>query len=205
MKTLIKILLAAACIAATTKAGAVTIFSDDFNSENGGVGAINYAGFANWTVNPGTVDLIGNGFFDFYPGNGLFVDLDGSTSQAGKMTSSAIAVTPGFYSLSFMLGGNARGAANDTVSVSVDTGFANQNYVLNYMDPLTAYTLPFQVLSATSINLVFQNAGGDNVGAILDNVRLEQRDQAQVPDGGTSALLLGMGLLALGWSRKLTS
>jgi len=121
------------------------------------------------------------------------------------MTSSAIAVTPGFYSLSFMLGGNARGDVNDTVSVSVDTGFANQSYVLNYADPLTIYTLPFQVLSSTSINLVFQNAGGDNVGAILDNVRLEQRDQAQVPDGGTSALLLGIGLLALGWGRKLTS
>ena len=48
--------------------------------------ALNYTGFANWTVYSGTVDLIGNGSYDFLPGDGLYVDLDGSTSDAGVLT-----------------------------------------------------------------------------------------------------------------------
>ncbi len=48
---------------------------------------LNYAGFANWDVLDGFVDLIGNGFFDLLPGNGLYVDLDGSTGDAGKLIS----------------------------------------------------------------------------------------------------------------------
>ena len=55
-------------------ANAGVIFSDNFNAENGGTGVLNYNSFNNWTVTDGTVDLIGNGFFDFYPGNGLYVD-----------------------------------------------------------------------------------------------------------------------------------
>ncbi len=62
------------------------LFQDDFNSENGGSGALNYNSFANWDVTDGTVDLIGTNFYDFHPGNGLYVDLDGSTSNAGVLT-----------------------------------------------------------------------------------------------------------------------
>ena len=66
-------------------ASATPIFEDNFDSENGGNGVTNYTGFINWTVTDGTVDLIGNGYFDFFPGNGLYVDMDGSTNNAGKM------------------------------------------------------------------------------------------------------------------------
>ena len=41
---------------------------DNFDSENGGAGAANYSGFANWVVTGGgTVDLIGNGTNDCRP------------------------------------------------------------------------------------------------------------------------------------------
>jgi len=203
MKIVPRTLLAAGAIALAAQANAITIFSDDFNGENGGVGVLNYTGFANWTVSDGAVDLIGNGYFDFYPGNGLYVDMDGSRNDAGKMTSSAINVAAGDYVLSFMLGGNARGGQNDIVDVLVATGWASQSYTLSPSDPLATYTLTFSVPSATSINLVFEGLGGDNVGAILDNVKLDSRQGQGVPDGGMSAMLLGMGLLAAGMGRKL--
>lgn len=172
-------------------AHAAVIFSDNFNTENGGVGALNYAGFANWTVSDGTVDLIGNGFFDFYPTSGLYVDLDGTTFNAGKMTSTSLSLGPGQYDLRFYLGGNARGAAADTVDVSVQIGLASASYTLASVDPLVEYSMPFTVASATSANIVFDHAGGDNIGIILDNVRL-----ISVPEPGTMALL-GTGLFGL--------
>ncbi len=50
---------------------AAPLFFDDFNSENGGAGQLNYTGFQKWDVLPGGgVDLIplpagGNGPYDF--------------------------------------------------------------------------------------------------------------------------------------------
>ncbi len=42
----IKSLLAAALFASAAQLQALTVFSDNFNAENGGVGALNYTGFA---------------------------------------------------------------------------------------------------------------------------------------------------------------
>ena len=60
-------------------------FSDNFNAENGTVAALGYNSFANWNVTTNDVDLIGNGSFDFFPGNGLYVDLNGAAP--GQLTS----------------------------------------------------------------------------------------------------------------------
>ena len=47
-------------------------------------------------------DLIplANGAFDFLPGNGLYVDLDGSTNDAGILTADPLALGAGNYALS---------------------------------------------------------------------------------------------------------
>ena len=44
---------------------AAILLTDNFDGENGGVGSLNYNSFANWNVTGGTVDLIGNGYFEF--------------------------------------------------------------------------------------------------------------------------------------------
>jgi hypothetical protein len=133
---------------------AATIFSDNFNTENGGVAdasTLNYNTFANWTVNGGgTVDLIGNGYFDFYPGQGLYVDLDGSTSNAGQLTSINIALNPGTYTLQFLLGGSQRGDTN-TVRVWLGSLYS-ESFTLASSDPLALVTRTVTVLGATRVS-----------------------------------------------------
>ena len=60
MKGLLKTCAAVSLICLTGVSQAGVIFEDNFDSENGGVGALNYNGFDNWSVASGTVDLIGN-------------------------------------------------------------------------------------------------------------------------------------------------
>lgn len=74
-------------------------------------GSLNYCQFEKWNVVDGHVDLIGNGFMDLLPGNGLYVDLAGSRSpyKGTMVTKETIAVeTDKQYRLSFQLAGNQR-------------------------------------------------------------------------------------------------
>ncbi len=171
------------------------LLSDNFNGENGGVGVLNYNGFANWTVNPQSVDLIGNGYFDFQPGNGLYVDLDGSTNQGGTMTTTnSFVFTSGqTFILEFDLAGNLRGAGNDTVTIIVSIG--NENDVLVVPQSQTFTTLTYTFVGNGSTGQVsFSNGGGDNQGALLDNVTLTA---VSVPVPQAAGLgLVGMGLIA---------
>jgi hypothetical protein len=204
MKRLLLTLCGVLALAMVGQLKATTIFSDNFNAENGGIGALNYTAFANWSVSGGTVDLIGSpGFFDFFPANGLYVDLDGTSFQAGTLTSIGIPITPGNYVLSFLLAGSQRGDFN-TIHVNVSGGLASSTYSLNSDTPLTLETMSFTVLAPTTINLSFHNAGGDNIGLILDNVRLNQVS-SPVPDSGSTILFLAIGMFGLGlMGRKFT-
>jgi hypothetical protein len=173
------------------------VFFDDFNAENGGVGAVNYNGFAQWSVSDGTVDLIGNGFFDAYPGNGLYVDLDGSSGNAGVLTSVPIALTPGSYVLEFDLG-TLSGFAANTMTVSLGGEYSEifQESDAGLSPTFNLISRPITVASAGSLSLVFDHPGGDDFGLVIDNVRL-----TLVPEPGSLALLIAgaiaMGLAAL--------
>jgi hypothetical protein len=164
---------------------AAPIFSDNFDSENLG---LNYSSFANWTVSDGTVDLIGNpGFFDFIPGNGRYVDLDGSTGNAGKMTSTALNLNGGQnYNLTFDLSGSQRGDTNSLVyGIDLDSNgildFSN-SISLGSNSALTTFSLIFNLSASTSnASIVFDLTGGDNFGLLLDNVDLNASNVSSVP------------------------
>jgi hypothetical protein len=176
-------------------ASAATVFLDDFNSENEGIAeysTLNYDNFNNWEVTGGTVDLIGNGYFDFIPYNGLYVDLDGSTNSPGLMSlKSGLALNPGNYILSFDLAGSHTSSPTDTVTVTASINGFSKDYTLVYDAPFSTYTYAFLLKSPDALNLSFQNNGNDNMGALLDNVKV-----SSVPIPG-SLLLLGSGVVGL--------
>jgi len=84
-------------------------------------GELNYSSFQNWEVLSGTVDLCGNGFADFLPNNGLYLDMvgtasftndnSGNTIPLGAMIRSidSFALVGGSdYTISFKCAGNNR-------------------------------------------------------------------------------------------------
>lgn len=194
------LVLAPICLAAAGgHSVAATVFFDDFNSENGGSGALNYNGFANWTVTRQSVDLIGNGFFDFFPGNGLYVDLDGSSGSAGRIESIALNLSAGSYAFSFDLAGSQRPGGPNTVDLGLEIGVLADTITLNSNDAFSTYTYFFSLNSATSVNIVFDHMGGDNIGLILDNVLLQT-----IPTP-VASLIAGAGLFGVMGVRRRTN
>jgi len=176
-------------------AQAAPVFSDNFDSYTG---QLNWPGAGGWSVSDGTVDIIPvNGQFDFLPGNGNYVDLDGSTSNAGLFTNSVSLLAGNTYTLSFDLAGNARGGSE---TVDVFFGTSSSTLVLNQNDPFQTYSLSFSAITSGVVSFGFQNQGGNNIGALLDNVTV-----AAVPEPDTYAMVLaGLGLMGFVARRRKT-
>jgi len=190
-------------------AGAIPVFADGFDAETGsGQGASgqsksNYTAFAQWTVSNGSVDLIAHTDFgiDCVGGAGKCVDLDGATNDAGVLTSTALNLSAGIYQLSFQLAGTDAGFsqpgsfAPNVVDISIGSFFVSQ-VTVNKGDPFATYSGVFTLPAPAIVSIVFANQGGDNFGAVLDDVKLEL-----VPEPGTAALL-ALGLAALAARRR---
>ena len=183
-------IFAAVLLSAAGAANAATIFSDNFDTDVNGLNTVSFVG--GWSVANGTVDTIGSPppFFDLIPGNGHYIDLDGSTGDAGEF-SKALLLTGGVtYTASFDLAGSHRGDRN---IVDVAFGTTLNTYTLASADPLGNASLVFTPGATGLYSLSFANRGGDNVGALLDNVSVT----AAVPEPSTYALMLA-GLVGMG-------
>jgi hypothetical protein len=186
-----------------TRAVAAPIFSDTFDTEPGPL--LNDFGLAKWSVTDGSVDLIGSGpggsSFNLLPGHGYYIDLDGSTGNAGKMTSIPFTLTPGSYQLTLQLAGNQRGGPNDHVKVAIKD-FAPSSFFDVFFEldlpsgaPFQTFALPVTTSGTTSnARIVIDHAGGDNVGMLMDNVEVNGISNNPEP---CSASLLGAGLVGL--------
>jgi hypothetical protein len=159
------------------------LLSDDFNSENGGNRQDIYSRFANWNVTDGSVDLRHRTDFGLTPPTDQVVDLDGGTLDAGRLESRAIFILdPGTtYELRFDLAGNQRTPAADTVTVSLGTVFS-EDFTLSMFDPFTTVVREIVVTTPASGTLVFDHAGGDNIGLLLDNVHLIRKEASALVD-----------------------
>ena len=155
--------------------------------------------FANWNVVAGSVDLLGAGPFQNIctgPGGAVqCVDLDGTNffgmPAGGKMeTKVAFNLSPGIVRLVFDLAGNQRGDLDsdaDTTTVSVGSLFT-EDFTLEPDAPFQTYTRDFFVATPTAAKIVFDHTtsdgGGDNIGNLLDNVKLIQLGFSKEITGG---------------------
>jgi hypothetical protein len=193
-------ILAASAISCASAANATVVFADDFNS---------YAYQLNWvppsvvwTVPSGSVDLIGETTtqtaFNFYPGHGGYVDLDGSTGAAGALES-APSFAAGSYTLSFDLGGNTLGDVAKTTTISL--GNWSTTLTLASDSPYKLYTYTF---TTTGGHLEFADnaVGNQNIGNILDNVSLG----TAIPEVSTWGMMFlgfaGLGVVASNRGRR---
>ena len=222
-----KLLLIAAVAAFAAPAQAGVVYSNDFEAENGGTTQVNYNGFNGLTVTDGTVDLVhtGDGFGLVCPQGTACVDLDGSTGDAGIVSSTAYAFDAGdLVTLAFTITGNQRSGTDDlTISFlfggtvsgtygfsssvaggSFDLGaFSGTQIDLNGFgfppdygpDDVTFY---FRADNGGSAAFSFTNPGGDNIGVLLDAVSL---DVTAVPEPATWAMMIG-GIGAAGGSLR---
>ena len=115
----------------------------------------------------------GNGLFDVQPGNGLYVDLDGSCGAGGSIeTKQSFTLAPGNYILEFYLSGNQRITGSDTVNVTM--GSYQEQFVLQQKDRFELRTKNISVPAQTTVKIRFQNLGGDGRGGLVDLVRLRR-------------------------------
>jgi len=178
-------------LTATTAAHAAPLLADNFDSYAQGLDATSLG--SKWIVtNTGDVDVIGTGFYDFFPGNGNYIDLGGSNGTFGQFSSTQ-SFAPGTYTLSFALGGTSRGD-NDTTTITL--GDWSTSIALLSGASLANHSYTF---TTTGGQLSFLDTGANgNVGNILDNVAL-----TAVPEPATWAMmLLGFGMVGFALRKR---
>ncbi|MEM7490714.1 MAG: hypothetical protein AAF390_16480, partial [Pseudomonadota bacterium] len=164
-------------------ASAATIFFDDFSDEpTGRKASLSATGFQQFTVQDGTVDVIRTGAFGIGCQTVKCIDLDGSSRDAGLLLSDPIAFRPGAaYTLAFTISGNQRSGADDTVAFGVSNDVFSDTLTLTAGDGYADLSFGFTVASNVTGSIFFANSGGDNVGAVLDRVSLDEVSLAAVP------------------------
>jgi hypothetical protein len=156
-------------------------FSDNFDASISGLNVVP----TDWSVTDGTVDVVGGGFCT----SGQCVDLDGSTGDAGVLSRQFSLFGGTAYTLAFDLAGNMRGGTDD-VTISFGTSVLALTAV-TASTPYTTYSVAFTPAANGLFAVSFSNAGGDNVGTLLDNVSI-----TAVPEPATF-LMMFAGLLAM--------
>jgi len=202
MKALFGVLAVASSVLVMAPAQAVTILHDDFEGESA-ASVLNYDAFANWDVLNGSVDLVKSGDFGINCRGqvGFCVDLDGTSGDAGDLTSkAAFDIMPGMIvTLQFDYHGNQRVDVDDTMTVSFGSlyteTFADIFFDQSWQTVVRSFTTTAPVVGA---KLVFSHEGGDNFGILLDDVKVDV-EPIPVPP---AMLLMGSVLGFAAWRAR---
>jgi len=146
--------------------GCRTLFSTNFDDAGPprlGV-STPFSGFA---VISGNIDIIGRegttAPYDFYPGNGLYVDTDGTGSPGTPSIATQMSFGPASYQITFTLAGSTRGETNQ---VTVAFGTYSEMFIRGSSAPKETFTR--DVVATASTNLSFTHVTPpDNLGLIL--------------------------------------
>jgi len=143
----------------------------DFDAEHGGWPSLDWTAFEHWRVANGSVDLLGRGFLEAMPGSGLYVDLDGSLGNAGRLESGPIDLPAGGYVLTLRLAGNQRHPHVDTMTVRLGD-LVDDVVGLDWDAPWTDVQWVVLVREPVAATLVLDHDGDDGMGMLLDRVTI---------------------------------
>ena len=180
---------------ATGASNAAVVFHDDFSTYGSStvLNAPDTLFGGKWSTSSGTVDYLaeGDSFGSLCVGGGNCIDLDGSTSDSGIFSSTVFAA--GDYLLDLGLFGSGRGST-ESVTITLGSWSVTIGGIGSADDASGSWAF-----STTGGALSFENAGGDNVGAILQSVKLSD-DLSAIPVPASLPLLAfgigGLGLMA---------
>jgi choice-of-anchor C domain-containing protein len=160
-----------------------------------------------WTVGGDGIDYIG-GYWDAADGSR---SLDMSSTGAGSIFQDFDTVVGAFYDVQFALAGNPDGGPIEKF-LSLDVLDSAANYVfqssitfdtsgqtktdMGWINP----SFSFQATTATT-RILFTSENDTAYGPALDNVRITQRTDGQIPLP-TPLALIGLGLAAIGVTRR---
>jgi hypothetical protein len=183
--------VAAAMVLSAAAQAAAPVYLDNFDADAQGLNV----GVAGWTLSGGTIDVVpvGSSFQFLGASNGNYVDLDGSTGQAGTLSQTLTGLTDGYYALTFELAGNHRNGGVESTTITL-SGAAN-TVLTPSMNDDSFYTIVGYATGGV-LSFSFHDASADNIGSLLDNVSV-----TAVPEPGNVSLLLA-GLAALGFAAR---
>lgn len=174
-----------------TPSGAATLINENFNSVAPALAVT--SGVPSFTVTSNDVDLLGSNLFDFYPGNGTYIDLSGN--NAGAITSTdSFSFNPGdVVTLSFSYGANGNGRSANVSLGSIFSDVVSTSQDTSASPAFLTFNQTFTVQSGTTASLVFTSLSPGNGGILLDNVSLTT-SPAPVPEPVMLPALLTLGV-----------
>jgi len=187
--------VAAAMVLCASAHASSPVFTENWDadwvaSNNGG---LNFTP-PGWTVSDGTVDIVpeANTFFFLPASNGEYIDLDGSSGQAGTLWR-VINVPDGAYTMTFELAGNARNGSPEVTTVKL--GDATGTFTPSSQNSQETFSITGNAVGGQLL-ISFHDASFDNVGSLLDNISV-----TAVPEAGNLSLMLA-GLATLGLAAR---